>query len=152
MRPMIRNAAMMAALVLLGACVSVGRIQQTEPVRTTKFTGSHKVVAQCIQQRIGGKVQDDSFGEKYVIYNSVKGQEAQGLTHYAITVARIGANQGIAEWRITRPGQASGPEMPGDRASDPGGFRAPSGTLADAAVRFYWGAVEDCVAGAKSLK
>ena len=59
-----------------------------EPVRTTKFTGSHKAVAQCIQQRTGGKVQDEGFGEKYVIYDSVKGLEAQGLTHYAITVAR----------------------------------------------------------------
>jgi len=152
MRPMIRNTAMMAALVLLGACVSVGRIQQTEPVRTTKFTGSHKVVAQCIQQRIGGKVQDDSFGEKYVIYNSVKGQEAQGLTHYAITVARTGANQGIAEWRIVYPASISGPEMTQHRAADPGGLQAPPGTLTDAAVQRYWGPVEDCVAGAKSLK
>lgn len=148
----IRNAATVSALFLLASCVTVGRIQQTEPVRTTTFTGSHKAVAQCIQQRTGGKVQDEGFGEKYVIYDSVKGLEAQGLTHYAITVARTGPDRGVVEWRITRPPQLSGPEQPGDRASDPGGFRTPEGALADSVVRRFWGPAEECAASAKSLQ
>ena len=152
MRQATRSAATISALLLLASCVTVGRIQQTEPVRTTKFTGSHKAVAQCIQQRTGGKVQDEGFGEKYVIYDSVKGLEAQGLTHYAITVARTGPDRGIVEWRVTRPAQLSGPEMTQHRASDPGGFRAPEGTLADSVVARLWGPAEECAASAKSLQ
>lgn len=146
----IRYAATFAALFLLEACVRVGHIQQTEPVRTTKFTGSHKAVAQCIQQRLGGKVQDEGFGEKYIIYDSVKGMEAQGLTHYAITVARTGPDRGVVEWRIASPRGTGGPEMPGDRASDPGGLRTPTGTLAASAVGRIWGPAGECAASAKS--
>jgi hypothetical protein len=136
----VRNAAIIALVFLVGACVKVGHIQQTSPIRTMQFTGSHKSVAQCIHQRLGGRVQDDSFGEKYVIYNSVKGRQQEGLTHYAITVGKIGPDQGFAEWRIMRPSTSGGPASA--RPSIP--------PLTDAVVREYWNPVEDCAARAKA--
>ena len=144
----IRNAAMVAALFLLGSCVSVGQIQQTEPVRTTNFKGDHKAMAQCIQQRVGGKVQGEAFGDRYVVYDSVKGQEGLGLTHYAFTIARTGPDEGIVQWRIKSP-VSSGPEGTAERAINPGGLAPARGTLTDSAVRRYWGPVEECAAIAK---
>jgi hypothetical protein len=73
-------------------------------------------------------VQDEGFGEKYVIYDSVKGREHEGLTHYSITVAKTGPDQGLAEWRVMRTA------------------RAP---LSMTALRDYWNPVEDCAARAK---
>jgi hypothetical protein len=134
-----RNAAIIALVFLLGACVRVGDIQRTSPIRTMQFTGSHKSVAQCIHQRLGGRVQDDSFGEKYVIYDSVKGQQQEGLTHYAITVGKIGPDKGFAEWRIMRPPR-----------SGPASARPSIPPLTDAMVRAYWNPVEDCAARAKA--
>jgi len=122
--------AIFSLLFLVGACVRLGHIQQTEPIRTTKFTGSHKTVAQCIQRRVNGQVQDDTFAERYVIYDSVKGSQDQGLSHYSITVARTGPNQGIAEWRIVNPQGVD---------------------LADAMVRQYWTPIQDCVEQAKNV-
>jgi hypothetical protein len=58
----IRNATIITLVLLVGACVRVGNIQQTEPIRTMTFTGSHKAVAQCIQQRLSGQVQEESSG------------------------------------------------------------------------------------------
>ncbi|HEV3010526.1 MAG TPA: hypothetical protein VGX52_15975 [Burkholderiales bacterium] len=127
-------------LAFLGAaCVRLGHIQQTQPVRTTKFTGSHTAVAKCIHQRIGGRLQDESFGERYVIYDSVKGQTQEGLTHYAITVGRTGADQGFAEWRVMRPA----------RRADPASARQGIPPLTDAVVQQYWNPVRDCAAQAK---
>jgi len=143
----IRNVAIIAMLFLLASCVGAGRIQQTEPVRTMTFTGSHRFVAQCVQQRVGGRVQDEAFGEKYVVYSSAKREAEQGLTHWSITVARTGADQGIAEWRIVAPPEPS--SFDAAAATKPGGRQAPRG-LTDAAVQRYWGPVQDCAALAKS--
>jgi hypothetical protein len=134
----IRNAAIIALAFLAGACVKVGHIQQTVPIRTMYFTGSHKTVAQCIHQRLGGRVQDEAFGEKHVIYDSAKGRQAEGLTHYAITVGRSGPDQGFAEMRIMRPARGSGPAT------------VPTPRLTDAVVREYWTPVQECAAQAKS--
>jgi hypothetical protein len=129
-----RNAAAVIPLaLLLGACVTVAQIQETKPIRALQFTGSHKVVAQCIQQRLGGKVQDDALVERYVIYNSVKGHERDGLTHYAITVGRVGPEKGYAEWRIMRPARQAGPGTP-------------ARPLTSAMVEQYWKPVQDCAA------
>ena len=129
-----RNAAAIIPLtLLLGACVTVSQIQETKPVRALQFTGSHKAVAQCIQQRLGGKVQDDSLMERYVVYNSVKGNEREGLTHYAITIGRAGPDKGYAEWRIMRPARQAGP----------GTLARP---LTNAMVDQYWKPVQDCAA------
>lgn len=133
----VRNAAIIALAFLIGACVRLGHIQQTKPIRTLQFTGSHKAVAQCIQQRLSGKVQDDSFGERYVIYDSAKGNEREGLTHYAITVGRTGADRGFAEWRIMRPARQAGP---GTQARP----------LTKSMVEQYWRPVQDCAAQAKA--
>ena len=139
----IRNiVAIAAGLFLLGSCTTVERIQQTEPVRTTKFRGSHKAIAQCIHQWVGGRVQDEAFGEKYVIHDSVKSQQNQGLTHYTITVGRTGPDQGIVEWRVINATNTS----PSDMSVQP------STKLADAVVQRYWGRVEDCTASAKSVQ
>jgi hypothetical protein len=134
----IRYLAIIPLAFMAGACVQVGHIQQTKPVRTLEFTGSHKSVAQCIQRRVGGKVQDDSFGERYVIYDSAKRNQAEGLTHYAITVGRIGADKGFAEWRIMRP--------PSD---GPPSARRPIPKLSDTMLEQYWKPVQDCAAQAK---
>jgi hypothetical protein len=146
----IRNAAIVAVLFLLGACTSLGHIQQTEPVRTTKFTGSHKFVAQCIQQRVGGKVQDESFQDRYVIYDSVKGQENQGLTHFAFTVAKTGPEQGVVEWRVMSPRGGQDPYSVQLRSyANPGATLEPLGTLTDVAVKRYWVPAQECAASAK---
>ena len=128
-----RNAVIVVLAILAGACVKLGHIQQTEPVRTTKFTGPHKYVAQCIHARLGGKVQDDSFGAKYVLYNAMKSRSADGLTHYAITVRQTGQDEGVAEWRVMAPS--------GQRYATP--------QLSDVIVQELWAPVEDCVARAK---
>lgn len=97
-------------IVLLGlgiaACVQLGDILQTKPVRTLKFTGSHQTVAQCVRSRLGGKLQD--HGDRLVIYDAVKGDQFEGLTHYAITVSRTTPEAGVAEWRIKRPERGPG--------------------------------------------
>lgn len=84
--------------LLLGACVTLDQIQRTQPVYRTSFTGSYKIVAECVQRRLGGRVHEVPFEQKYVIYNAVKGAHAEGLTHYAITVGQRGADAGFAEW------------------------------------------------------
>lgn len=129
----IRSAAIIFFAFLVEACVRVGHIQQTEPIRTLQFTGSHRDVAQCVHQRLGGRLRDEGFGEKYVIYDSVKGKAHEGLTHYSITVARTGPDQGLAEWRVVRPVSATSPTTP----------------LSMTTLREYWNPVEDCAARAK---
>jgi hypothetical protein len=133
------NTAILILVALLAACTKVGHIQRTEPVRTLNFTGSHKAVAQCIQQRLGARVQDDSFGEKYVLYDSAKNRQADGLTHYSITVGKVGADQGFAEWRIVAPGRGPGPSQ----------WPRQDNALSDAVVQDIWKPVEDCAARAK---
>ena len=129
-----RTGTIILLVFLIEACVRVGHIQQTEPIRTLQFTGSHKDVAQCVHRRLGGKVQDESFGERYVIYDSVKGEQREGLTHYSITVGKTGSDQGFAEWRVIRPVGSTGNTPP----------------LTIATLRNYWNPVEDCAARAKS--
>lgn len=139
---MTRNAAR-GAVVLLGlfvvACTRVGHIQQTEPIRTLNFSGSHKAVAQCIQRRLGSKVHDDSFGERYVLYDSTKGRQAEGLTHYSITVAKVGPDAGLAEWRIVTPARGPGPTQWPPRTPE----------LSRALLDEFWKPVEECAAQAK---
>lgn len=143
MTPAMRNTLILALAFLIGACTRVGHILQKEPIRTLNFTGSHKVVAQCIQARLGGKeIADDprnrvsrlAADDRYVIYSSAKGQSAEGLTHWAITVGKYNENEGFAEWRIvTPPATGRGPtSMPVETP------------LSDEAVKNYWGTVEDC--------
>jgi hypothetical protein len=129
----IRSAALILLAFLVEACVRVGHIQQTEPIRTLQFTGSHRDVALCVQQRLGGKVRDEGFGAKYVIYDSVKRREQEGLTHYSITIGQSGSDHGFAEWRVVRPVKATGPTPP----------------LSMTTLRDYWGPVEECAARAR---
>jgi len=143
-----RNTAIIALLFLVGACVRVGNIQQTEPIRTMNFTGSHKTMAQCVQQRLGGQVRDESFGNRYVIYDSVKGSQSQdGFSHYSITVAQTGPDQGTVSWRVVIPSD----ELAHAQRVTPGGGRI-AGGLPNSAVQKYWTPVEDCAAQAKSAK
>jgi hypothetical protein len=131
------RATTIAALALLAAsCVRLGHIQQTEPIRTLQFTGDHKAVAQCVQQRLGGKVQEESLAERYVIYDSAKTHETEGLTHYAVTVGKSGPDKGFAEWRIMRPARQAGPGAPGR-------------PLSRAMIEQYWGPVQQCAKQAK---
>lgn len=113
---------------------------QKEPARTMNFTGSHKAVAQCVQRRLGGKVQEDRLGdERYVIYDSAKGMSSEGLTHWAITIGKYSPDEGFAEWRYV----ATPPTSRGAMATP---IETP---LSQTAVNTYWGAVEDCVRLAK---
>jgi hypothetical protein len=128
----VRNAALIIPVgLLLGACVTVDHIQQTLPIRTLQFNGSPDAVAKCVHQRFGGKLQNES-GQRYVIYDSAKAHEREGLTHYAITVGKSG-DKGFAEWRIVRPARQAGPGTP-------------ARPLTRAMVDQYWKPVQDCAA------
>lgn len=135
-----RNALIILVVCCLGACTRVGHIQQTAPVRTMTFTGSHAAVAQCVHRRLGGRLQDEGFGEKYLVYDSVKGKQTDGLTHYAITIGRRDATSGFAEWRVMRPTRAPGPNQP------------PVPRLSEAAVQEFWRPVQQCAAEAKAAQ
>lgn len=133
----VRSLGIILPSLLFGACVSLEDIQQRPAIYSTRFTGSHTTVAQCIRHRLGGRMRGDSLGEKYVIYNAVKSKSAQGLTHYAITVGKSGPDEGFAEWRIMTPatsGQGPRPAVSG---------------LTYAALQEYWIPVEECAARAK---
>jgi hypothetical protein len=130
----LRALAITVPAFVLGACVQVGQIQQTTPIRTMSFAGPHKDVAQCVRQRLGGRVQDEGFGEKYVIYDAVKGRQSEGLTHWAVTVGRSVAapDRGFAELRVMRPQRGPGPATV---APPP---------LTAAVVQEYWDPVRQC--------
>lgn len=132
-----RKTAIVVAGLLIAACTRVGHVQRTEPIRTLSFDGSHKAVAVCVQQRLGGKVQHEFAGDRYVIYDSVKGGRQQGLTHYSVSVASAGPERGFAEWRVVRP------------SAEPGPSGRPAPPLSLEALRRYWAPVEECAAQAK---
>jgi hypothetical protein len=137
----LRGTAFILLGFLAGACVKLGHIQQKEPVRTMNFTGSPKAVAQCLQQRLGGQVQEESFANRYVIYDAVKGeQRVYGISHYSVTVAQVSANEGVVTWRVVRVPEG-GPGSPGSGPS--------SGDPLAAAAQKYWTAVERCADQAK---
>jgi hypothetical protein len=129
-----RTTAISLAGCLIAACTQVGHIQQTEPIRTLNFNGSHQALAMCVQSRLGGKVRDEFGGARYVIYDSVRAQAAQGLTHYSVTIGNFGPERGFAEWRVIRTGREPGPTP---RAAPP---------LSVEALRLYWVPVEQCAA------
>jgi hypothetical protein len=129
-----RNTVILVAGCLIAACTQLGHIQQTTPVRTLNFNGSHKALAMCVESRLKGKLREEFGGTRYVIYDSVRAQAAQGLTHYSVTVSGYGPERGIAEWRVIRT-----PREPG-----PAGRQAPPLTLE--ALRQYWVPVEQCAA------
>jgi hypothetical protein len=133
-----RNALIALLALVLGACVRLGHIQQTDPVRMLKFSGSMKTVAECIQQRLGGKL-EQPLGDRYVVYDAVKGMAHEGLTHYAITLRRTPGEESIAEWRIMRT----------PRHGTSTGSTAPP-RLSEQAVEQFWTPVQDCAARAKS--
>jgi hypothetical protein len=138
-KPLYRAAIVLIAC-LIGACTRVGHIQQTAPVRSMTFTGSPVTVAQCVHRRVGGRIHDEGFGEKYVIYDAVKTKQADGLTHFAVTVGKRDATRGFAEWRVLRPTRAPGPNQP------------PVPRLSDAAVQEYWRPVQQCASEAQAPK
>jgi len=98
-----RQAATISLLFLVQACTGLADIQETTPIRTAKFAGSHQAVAQCIRDRIGGRVTGAEFGEpadRLIVYDSVKGFSPKGVSHYSMTITKTGTDQGIVEWRI----------------------------------------------------
>jgi len=130
-----RVAGILVLAYLIGACTRVGHIQRTEPVRMMTFAASPQAVAQCVQLRLGGKLQTDSAG-RFVVYDSVKGRQAEGITHYAVTLGKAPEKGAFAELRVVRPAPAAGPGVPG---------RVPS---ARDAINEYWQTVQDCAAKA----
>jgi hypothetical protein len=134
MTQFLRAAAIMLLVGLIGACVRLGHVQQNQPVRTLQFKGSPQGVAQCIHQRLGGKVQQEAFGDSFVVYDSVKGLAHEGLTHYAITVRRISAEDSVAEWRIM-----------GTPRYGTGTGAYPPPKLSEDTARQFWTPVQDCV-------
>jgi len=130
-----RVAGILVLAYLIGACTRVGHIQRTEPVRMMTFAASPQAVAQCVQLRLGGKLQTDSAG-RFVVYDSVKGRQAEGITHYAVTLGKAPVKGAFAELRVVRPAPAAGPGVPG---------RVPS---ARDAINEYWQTVQDCAAKA----
>jgi hypothetical protein len=105
-----RNTGIIVLFFLVGACVTVGDIQRTAPIRTVNFKGSATSVAQCIQQRLFAKVRPGGI-DRYVVYDSVKNLQGQGLTHYSMTVVTTGPGEGVVEWRIVRSGDELDPAV-----------------------------------------
>jgi len=118
---------------LIGACTRVGHIQRNEPVRMMKFAAAPQAVAQCVQLRLGGKMQTDA-ADRFVVYDSVKGRQAEGITHYAVTLGKAPEKGSFAELRVVRPAPAAGPGVT---------TRVPS---ARDAIDEYWQTVRDCAA------
>jgi len=142
----LRIATLAFPLFLISACVRVGHIQQTEPVRTVSFTGSAKDVAQCVHQRVGGKTQQEGFGDSFVIYDSVKrSQDLLGFTHFAITVAQTNPGQGNASLRVMFP-PTNRPSGPQQRPDNP---VIASNELNTAGQKQFWAPVEECAASAR---
>jgi hypothetical protein len=133
-----RNVIIAVLALVLEACVRLGHVQQTDPVRMLRFSGPIKTVAECIQQRVGGKL-EQPLGDRYVVYDAVKGLAHEGLTHYAITVRRNTGEESIAEWRVMRT----------PRHGTSTGSTAPP-PLSEQAVQQFWTPVQDCAARAKS--
>jgi hypothetical protein len=132
-----RAAGIVLLACLIEACTGVGHIQRNEPVRTMKFTGDYKVVAQCVHGRLGGRIQTEAAS--FVVYDAVKARQAEGITHYAVTVGPAPGKSGFAELRIMRP-----VSHPGPPSSQPPATRA-SAALIDE----YWKPVRDCAAQVK---
>jgi hypothetical protein len=99
------------------------------PRFSLKFTGSHHKVAQCVHARLRGKL--DDYGDRIFVYDAVKGDQFEGLTHFAITLT----STGIAEWRVKRPQAGPGPSS----------ARREVPRLSEAAVQQYWTPVRECV-------
>jgi hypothetical protein len=123
----------------IAACTRVGHIQRNEPVRMLTFTGAPQAAAQCVQLRLGAKLQTDS-ADRFVVYDSVKGRQAEGITHYAVTVGRAPEKGSFAELRVVRPAPAPGPGVPAGRRVPP----------ARDVINEYWKTVQDCAAQAKA--
>src|SRR4029450_2973226 len=94
-----RYAAILLIAACIGACTRVGHIQRTEPVQMMTFAGSYAAVAQCAQERLNAKMTAESV-DRFVLYKSAKGMQAEGLTHYSITIGKAGEKGGFAEWRV----------------------------------------------------
>ena len=124
-----RVAAIVAGAWLIGACTTVNDIQQTRAVTSLQFTGSALGVAECVHRRLGGRMQTESSGERYVVFDSVKQQTAEGLSHYAITIGRSGSDSGFAELRVMAPASSG---------------RFGRNRLSQGAMQTYWTPVEEC--------
>ena len=135
----IRCAAILLLALWIGACTNVGHIQREDPVRTMTFAASHQSAAQCLQHRLGAKLQTES-ADRLVVYDAVKGRHSEGITHYAVTVGKAGEKGGFAELRVVRPAPARGPTLPP-------GSRVPS---ARDAINEYWKTVQECAAQARA--
>ena len=129
-RPLLARSAVACGLSLLASACVVGleEIQRQPQVRGLVFKGSYQEVATCVQRRLGAKMGSDSVPERYVVYDSVKGMSAHGLTHYSITIGFLHAGWGYAQWRVVDPRPA-------------GYARTP---LSDGAVQKIWNPVEVC--------
>ena len=124
-----RAAAITLLGCLIGACTTVADIQQTAAVTSLQFNGSTLAVAECVHRRLGGRMQTEVPGERYVVYDSVKAQSSEGLSHYAVTVGRSGSDSGFAELRVMAPASSG---------------RFGRNRLSPVAMRTYWTPVEEC--------
>lgn len=142
MTRVVHKGGVIALVFLVGACVRVGNIQKEEPIRTMKFTGSPKTFAQCVHQRLGGQLQEESFASRFVVYDSVKGsQNTYGITHYSVTIAPAGDNEGVAALRVVTP--KDGPSMTNAPGSSPSSQK-------DATMQTFWTPVESCAVQVKA--
>ena len=136
-----------ALAYLIGACTRVGHIQRVEPVQMLTFPGSHSAVAQCVQQRLNAKMSAEST-DRFVVYNSAKGMQAEGITHYSITIGKAGEKGGFAEWRVLDSNANTGNAM--QRSAGPTPAPDTKVRPSDAAVQRIWKPVQDCAAQVKS--
>lgn len=133
-----------ALLSFASACaVQLQDIQTREPVRSMNFTASYRSVANCLQQRLGARMQQVAYSDAYVVYDSVKGTaHVDGISHYSITIAPTGEGKGIADVRIVFTPET--PEMARERNR-----RAHAGETMISPVEKYWASIQACVAQAQ---
>ncbi len=81
----------LAAALMLSACVQLPDILEANTVRAASFTGSHSDMAECIRQNVvGGKVEIGQNGKRIDVFDSVKSWGYIGVTHYAFSVYENG--------------------------------------------------------------
>jgi hypothetical protein len=104
------------------------------------FTGSYGDIADCVHRRVGGRMQYESLHSAYVIFDSVKAtQHKDGISHYSITIARTGLDQGTASVRIVFIPDT--PQLAQERRR-----RVNAGEVLISPVEKYWTPIVDCVA------
>lgn len=104
------------------ACIRLAHLEKTPPTRTVEFSGNHAEVAQCVFERVGGKVHKDPLNKRIAVFDSVNFLQPQGVTHYALIFIERPNGGGLAEFR-----------------------KRPEGPIDNSMITRFWTPVEQCI-------